>query len=132
MSNRKSFKLPKNIEVEMSQKVIQEGYGMRGKSRWINYAINNFLSLADEEFIFDCLDNAEYITGLDTTVTCRTSDTIENLVNVWVKKARINNPMREGVRSNIYRASVIQGLLGSVQTIKILMRNTTQIKKATR
>lgn len=129
MSIRKSFKLPKTIEKDLSQRVIKDGYGMRGRSRWICDAIQNFLLLDDEEFIIDCVEYAEQISGLDTTITYRSSNSIENLVGTWIKRIRLKNPLMEGVRSNIYRASILQQLLGSIETISHFAKSEALVTK---
>ncbi len=42
-----SIKLQKALHHKMQQRVISDGYGMRGKSKWLIEAIEGFLQLPD-------------------------------------------------------------------------------------
>lgn len=41
---RTSFRVSKRVKHAVSVRVVADGYGMRGKSRWITVAINEFLN----------------------------------------------------------------------------------------
>ena len=113
----KSFKIPASLELEMNKKVIADGYGMKGKSRWISDMLIKFLNCQDESFILECIGYSEELERLEKTVSFRLSALAEESLSRWVVKARVNMPMLEGVKSKIIRTSIIHGLLGSTDSI---------------
>ena len=40
-----SIALPNKLKEEFKIRVIQDGYGMRGKSKWVNEAVEEFLKI---------------------------------------------------------------------------------------
>ena len=107
----RSFKLPSEIEDKMNKKLVADGYGLRGKSRWICDAIQHFLQSNDQEFCIDCILYADDLEKLDKSVSFRPSEKVDALLNDWVLISRKHMPTLEGVRSKIIRASIFQGLL---------------------
>ncbi len=105
-----SFKLPAEIEQKMNQKLVSDGYGLRGKSKWICDAIKSFLSNEDA-FCLECIQYADELENLNKSVSFRPTDDVDQLLNKWIIKARQHMPLLEGVKSKIIRASIIQGLL---------------------
>ena len=69
----KSFKIPASLELEMNKKVIADGYGMKGKSRWISDMLIKFLNCQDESFILECIGYSEELERLEKTVSFRLS-----------------------------------------------------------
>ncbi len=113
----KSFKIPSTLEIEMNKKIVAQGYGLRGKSKWISDSLEQFLTCQDEHFVLECISYAEELENLDKTVTFRLSPAIDELLNCWAIKARVNMPMIEGVKSKIIRTAIIHGLLGSTKSL---------------
>ena len=105
-----SFKIPSNVEVKMNRKLVADGYGLRGKSRWISDAIAHFLS-QEEEFIFDCIEYVDDLENLDKSISFRLSKEVDGNLSIWVSKARKTIPAIEGVKSRIIRAAIFQSLL---------------------
>ncbi len=116
----KSFKLPSSLELDMNKKVVADGYGLRGKSRWLCDAITKFLTFSDNEFILDCIEYADNLENLEKSVSFRPTEEVRELLSEWAICARKKMPMLEGVISKIIRAAIIQALLGSIDTIKDL------------
>ncbi len=54
----RTFKIPLEIDIKINKKLVSDGYGLRGKSKWICDAITNFL-LEDEGFCLDCIQYAD-------------------------------------------------------------------------
>lgn len=106
----RSFKIPANIEIKMNKKLVADGYGLRGKSRWICDSIKHFLS-KDEEFCVDCIQYTEELENLNKTISFRPTQEVDDLLDEWVVKTRKKIPAIEGVKSKIIRASILQGLL---------------------
>ncbi len=115
----RSFKIPDDLELSLNKKIVSDGYGMRGKSRWICDAIENFLTFSDSEFVLDCIEYAdEYSSNLNKSVSFRPTEKIDVLLSDWVIKTRKKMPSLEGVRSKIMRAALIQSILGSMTSLK--------------
>lgn len=108
----RSFKIPKDLEIKMNKKIVTDGYGMRGKSRWICDAITLFLS-SDESFCLDCIEYADELEQLNKSVSFRPTLTADSMLKEWVVKARKKFPTLEGVKSKIIRASILQGILSN-------------------
>ena len=106
----KSFKLPVDLELKMNQKLVSDGYGLRGKSKWICDAIAHFLS-KEASFCIECIDYAGEIEKLDKGISFRPTEEVNRLLDEWVIKVRKQIPEIEGVKSKIIRAAILQGLL---------------------
>jgi hypothetical protein len=106
----KSFKIPHNLEIKMNKKLVADGYGLRGKSKWICDSLKAFLS-EDEDFIMDCIQYVDDLENLEKTVSFRSSEEVDILLSSWLIKSRKKIPELEGVKSKIIRASILQALL---------------------
>ena len=113
----KSFKIPASMELEMNKKIVSDGYGLRGKSKWISDVLCKFLMCGDDAFVLDCIGYSEELERLDKTVSVRLSPMAESSLNEWVVKSRMQMPTLEGVKSKIIRTAIIHGLLGSSDII---------------
>ena len=103
-----SVKIPKSLELLLNIAVIDEGYGMRGKTRWVISAIDNFVKLPN---YVELVDIANDIESLDTTMSIRINDEIIKALDNAVIDVRRHYPAMEGVQSNIIRASILQKLI---------------------
>ena len=114
----KSFKIPSSLEIQIHKRIVEDGYGLRGKSKWMCDTLIAFLTYPDEEFILDAIGYAEELKNLDKSVSFRPTIEVENLLDSWVIKARIYNPSIEGVKSKIIRAAIMNALIRSIQVLK--------------
>jgi hypothetical protein len=114
----RTFKIPVSLERQMDMEIVSQGFGLKGKSKWISEAIDEFLTLPDEQFILDCIDYGQYFERLDKSISFTPTDEAERLLSEWVVKARMKMPMLEGVKSKIIRTAIIQRLLGSAKTFQ--------------
>ena len=114
-----SFKVSSDIFSKVDAQVIDEGYGSRGRSKWLSSSIIEFLSM-DNEFCMDCIEIADSFEDKTQIISFRLSDEIEELLDSWVIKVREKHPSMEGVKSTILRAAVMQRLLGGAN-----MKNAT-------
>ncbi|EKD72939.1 MAG: hypothetical protein ACD_45C00507G0004 [uncultured bacterium] len=103
-----SIKLQKLLHFKMQQQIIGDGYGMRGKSKWIIEAIENFLQLPDYPLLVDIANEMEQLTEI---VSIRLSEGLMDQLDQAVIKVRRQYPAMEGVKSNLIRASIIQRLI---------------------
>lgn len=103
-----SFKLPIDIEKKMLKKIIDDGYGMRGKSKWI---INNIIKLLEDPDCVEMVSIAEDMDNLVRPISLRIPPELMFNLEKAVIKVRKTHPAMEGVKSNIIRASIMQGLI---------------------
>lgn len=104
-----SIKVPKKLHYKLQQRVVSDGYGMRGKSAWIIEAIESFLQLPDFPELVDIADDmADQLTEM---MSIRLSDVLMGKIEKAIVQVRRHYPAMEGVKSNVIRASIMQRLL---------------------
>ena len=101
-------KLPKSLHQQLLERVIKDGYGMRGKSRWINEAILQFLNLENYPELTDIAGDLEEKTDV---ISFRIPEELMLKIENSIKTIRKEYPIMEGVKSNIIRASILQRLI---------------------
>lgn len=111
MSSSKKLKLsialPSRLKEEFKLRVIKDGYGMRGKSRWVSEAVEQFLQIENFE-TFVCL--AEEQENLNDKEMILVETSLEEHINKGVIAVRKDYPLMEGVKSKILRAAIMQRL----------------------
>lgn len=108
-----SIKLQKKLHYTMQQRVISDGYGMRGKSRWIIEAIEDLLQLSDYPTLADIADDMDKVSEI---ISIRLSEELMLKLDQAIIQVRRHYPAMEGVKSNLIRASIMQRLLRSTAT----------------
>lgn len=103
-----TVKLPKPIFTRLLNRVVNDGYGLRGKSKWIIDAIERFLELPNFPELVDIANDMD---DLSEIVSMRLSDQLVTKMDQAVILVRKDYPAMEGVRSNIVRASIIQAII---------------------
>lgn len=109
-----SIKLQKNLHRKLQQQVIEDGYGMRGKSKWIIESIESFLTLSDFPTLVDI---AEDMDQLNEIISIRVPEELMVRIERAIIKVRTQYPTIEGVKSNMIRASIIQRLLRETASV---------------
>lgn len=109
-----SIKLQKNLHRRLQQRIIEDGYGMRGKSRWIVESIESLLSLDDYPTLVDI---AEDMDQLNDMVSIRLPEPLLVKIDQAILQVRKQYPALEGVKSNLIRASIVQRLLRQPTTV---------------
>ena len=103
-----TFKMPHSLEIELLKKIVGDGYGMRGKSRWIVEALDAFFSLPDYT---EMVNIADAMGRLDKAISVRLPEAIAKKIDQALIEVRKQHPDMEGVKSNIIRASIMQRML---------------------
>jgi len=103
-----SIKLQKKLHRQLQQRIIEDGYGMRGKSKWIIESIESLLTLPDYP---ELVDIAEDMDQLNEIVSIRLPEPLVIKLEKAVVQVRKQYPTSEGVKSNLIRASIMQRLL---------------------
>lgn len=109
-----SIKVQKKLHYTMQQRIISDGYGMRGKSRWIVEAIESFLQLPDFPALADIADDMDQLTE---AISIRLSDQLMAKIERAIIEVRRHYPAMEGVKSNLIRASIMQRLIREATSV---------------
>lgn len=105
-----TFVVPSTLQQELRQHVINDDYGLRGKSRWVSEAIERFLKLENYE---DLVNLGNEMKGLEKVETITIEKSLKKSLNQAIHEVRIKHPLLEGVQSVIIRTSILQRLLRS-------------------
>lgn len=103
-----SIKLQKNLHRRLQQRIIADGYGMRGKSKWIIESIESLLALTDYPALVEIAEDMDHLSDI---VSIRVPEPLMLKIEHAVVEVRKQYPLIEGVKSNLIRASIIQRLL---------------------
>lgn len=103
-----SIKLQKNLHKKLLQQIIADGYGMRGKSKWIIESIESLLALSDYPTLVDIAEDMNQLTDM---VSIRVPESLMVKIEKAIIAVRQQYPTLEGVKSNLIRASILQRLL---------------------
>lgn len=115
--NRKvmtSIKLQKKLHRRLQQRIIEDGYGMRGKSKWIVESIESLLNLSDYPTLVDIADDMDQLSDI---ISIRLTEQLMQRIEKAVIHVRMQYPSIEGVKSNLIRASIMQRLLRFPATV---------------
>lgn len=103
-----TVRLPQKTRQEMIHSIINSGYGLRGKSRWICEAIHQLLSINNYHELVDIGNELEGLYEVESIYI--TSELKEALDHALIA-VRKSYPAMEGVQSSIIRTSIIQRML---------------------
>jgi len=109
-----SVKLQKNLHFKMQQRIISDGYGMRGKSKWIVEAIESFLTFSDYPALADIACDMDQLSEI---ISIRLSDQLMDKIDGAIISVRKQYPAMEGVKSNLIRASIMQRLIRETASV---------------
>lgn len=97
-----------NAVKEIHTKMLDEGYSLREKSKWISEAIEDFLTLKEYQSL---VEMAELVNDFTKNETIYITPDIEDKLDEAIIKVRTQYPALEGVKSLIVRASIIRRLV---------------------
>ena len=103
-----SVKLQKKLNQKMMQRIICDGYGMKGKSKWIIEAVEQFLLLPNYPELVDIADD---MNELNEMASLRLTESLTCKIEKAIVQIRKHYPIMEGVKSNLIRASIVQRLI---------------------
>jgi hypothetical protein len=103
-----TVKLPHSAHQSILEKIIKDGYGMQGKSKWITEAIEAFLQLPNYPELVDIAHDMEELSDM---LSLRLSKALTLQMDEAVIAIRKQYPSMEGVKSNIIRAAIMQRLI---------------------
>ena len=109
-----SIKLQKNLHHRLQRRIIEDGYGMRGKSKWILESIESLLNIADYPTLVDIAEDMDQLSDM---VSIRLTEDLMKKIDQAILRIRQQYPTIEGVKSNLIRASIMQRLLRQPTTV---------------
>jgi hypothetical protein len=109
-----SIKLQKKLHYRLQQRIIEDGYGMRGKSKWIIESIESLLDLTDYPTLVEIAEDMDQLSDI---LSLRLPETLMLKIEKAVVHVRKQYPTIEGVKSNLIRASIVQRLLREPTTV---------------
>lgn len=109
-----SIKLQKKLHHRLQQRIIEDGYGMRGKSKWIIESVESLLTLSDYPTLVEIAEDMNQLTDI---VSIRLPEDLMSKIEKAVVQVRMQFPAIEGVKSNLIRASIVQRLLREPTTV---------------
>lgn len=112
MSKQTGRRITVSVSEELNHQItlaaVKEGYGMKGKSHWVNEAIKGFL---DDPGWIDHLE-ADRTAGKDKPITLVISADVEPLMAEGVRKLVGASPLARHPQNQIVRGAMVWRLLG--------------------
>lgn len=105
-----AFALPQSLKSEILECVVKEGYGLRGKSKWIYESIESLLLIKDYPKLINYNDEMHGFNDIEFIVI---DHKLKLEIDNAVLQVRTKYPMLEGVKSRILRTAVMQRILRS-------------------
>lgn len=104
-----TVRFPKSLRQEMLSTVVDDKYGMRGKSKWVSEAVLAFLS---RQSFVDMVDIGSEMSEADLSAveSFYFDQDITDKIEAAIIIVRKVNPTCEGIKSIIIRSSVLQKL----------------------
>jgi hypothetical protein len=103
-----SFVLPETLQRELKEKMIKDGYDLKGKSKWVSEAINDLLTMKSYA---DLVKLNDEMTGFEKLESVVIEKGLKQKLDNAVIEVRKKYPAIEGVQSRILRTAIVQRLL---------------------
>lgn len=103
-----TFVVPELLQNELRLQVVGDGYGMRGKSKWVGEAIEYLLQNMDFISLGYLSDEMKGFEKMETIII---EEELKNKIDDAILATRKQHPMLEGVQSRLIRTSIMQRLL---------------------
>lgn len=105
-----TFSIHSSLKNELQGHVIKDGYGLRGKSKWVSEAINTLLKLKN---FWELVNYSDEMFGFDKTETIVIEYSLKSKLDKAIIQVRREFPILEGVKSRIVRTAILQRVLRS-------------------
>lgn len=105
---RLSYCLPEAILVDVKAAMVQQGYDLKGKSKWVSEAVYQLLALPNYSELVMINDQMDCLEKLDSiSIAAELKEKLDEAV----LNIRTRFPIIEGVQSKILRTAIVQRLL---------------------
>lgn len=110
MSNKVkiSFVLPEGLQKDLRERIVLDGYSLKGKSQWVVEAIEQLLNLQD---FMDSVKVNDVMQGFEKLESILIERKLKKQLEDSVIRVRKKYPEIEGVQSRIMRTAILQRLL---------------------
>ncbi|MFW2535212.1 hypothetical protein [Legionella sp. 28fT52] len=105
---RISYFVPDAVLNDIKEKMISQGYDLKGKSKWISEAVQDLLEITNYTELVNISDQMQGFQKLDSVSV--DSDLKQKLEEAIIE-VRMKFPTIEGVQSKIIRTAIVQRLL---------------------
>lgn len=103
-----TFVIPANLQEDLKNRLIEDGYAIREKSRWVAEAVEKLLITDSFPDLVKINDEMKGFEKLESVVI---SKELKKQVDDAVIDIRKIYPVIEGVQSRILRTAIVQRLL---------------------
>lgn len=106
--NKISFAIHENLKKELQEQIIKDGYGLRGKSKWICEAV---IKLFDMKEFGELIKINDEMSGFNKMESFVFDARLKIKIHQAIIQIREKFPTLEGVQSRIFRTAIIQRIL---------------------
>ena len=103
-----TFVVHESLQKELRERIINEDYGLRGKSKWVVEAIKMLLSMKNFP---ELVKFGNELSGFEKVETIVVDTGLKNQLNNAIIEIRKEFPALEGVQSRIVRTAILQRLI---------------------
>lgn len=105
---RLSYCIPEGILVDVRERMVSEGYDLKGKSKWISEAVHELLATDNFSDLVNINEQMQNFHKLDSISI---EQELKSKLDNAIIEIRRNFPSIEGVQSKILRTAIVQRLL---------------------
>ena len=105
-----TFVVPASLQMELRECVARDGYGFRGKSKWVSEAIDSLLILNN---YIELVHYSEDMQDFTCSETVLVDAALKSRLDAAILAIRQAYPTLEGVQSAILRTAIMQRFLRS-------------------
>lgn len=103
-----SFVIPENLQQDLRERIVIDGYTLKGKSRWVTEAIEQLLKINN---YIDLVKVNDEMAGFEKFESVLVDRELKRKLEESVICIRQKYPEIEGVQSRILRTAILQRLL---------------------
>ncbi|HEU5281103.1 MAG TPA: hypothetical protein VFU82_03890 [Gammaproteobacteria bacterium] len=103
-----SFVLPQGLQKDLKERIVQDGYSLKGKSQWVSEAIEHLLN---KESYIDLVKVNDVMQGFEKLESVLVEKNLKSKLEASVINIRRKYPEIDGVQSRIMRTAILQRLL---------------------
>jgi len=103
-----SFVIPEGLQKDLKEKIVHDGYSLKGKSQWVAEAVEQLFTLAD---FMDLVKVNDVMQGFEKFESVLIDRQLKTQLDDGVIKVKRRYPEIDGVQSRIMRTAILQRLL---------------------
>jgi hypothetical protein len=103
-----SFVIPENLQQDLKERIVLDGYSLKGKSQWVAEAVERLFNL---KHYIDLVKVNDVMQGFEKLESVLIERTLKRQMDESVIRIRQTYPEIEGVQSRIMRTAILQRLL---------------------